>query len=279
MKPTIFLLAQLLAASLFAADVPINIGGTPLTIPTPAGFVPVTAEMTAMNQVFESVVAPQNIRFVSFIPEEFLPAVQRGEVPSIARNVSVQTVKAVVDKPITASDFSQLKEVMQKQNDEIMKKVESQMPGAMEKINKKIEGQFDAKLDLSLVGMVPLPPHEDTDRTLGFSYLVNFAMKARDGSPTNFSGVVTSTFIRAKGKLFFTYVNGAQNDLAWTRQTSKDWAAAILAANPSDAATAAAESSSPGFDWGRVWSGAIIGGAIGGLYGLVRYLINRSKKT
>jgi hypothetical protein len=149
----------------------------------------------------------------------------------------------------------------------------------MEKINKKIEGQFDVKLDLSLTGMVPLPPHEDTDRTLAFSMLVNYAMKMPDGTPTNFSGVVTATFIRAKARLFFTYVNGAENDLDWTRKTSKDWAAAILAANPSDTATAALETATRGFDWTRVWSGALIGGAIGALYGLVRYFLNRNKKT
>jgi hypothetical protein len=160
-----------------------------------------------------------------------------------------------------------------------MKKVESELPGAMEKISKQIEGRFDVKLDLSLAGMVPLPPHEDTDRTLAFSMLVNYAMKMPNGTPTNHSGVVTATFIRAKGKLFFTYVNGAESDLDWTRKISKDWAAAILAANPSDAATAALESSSSHrFDWGRVWGGAIIGGAIGGLYGLVRYFFNRNKK-
>jgi hypothetical protein len=279
MKPTLLLLAQLLAAPLFAADVPINIGGTPLTIPAPAGFVPVTAGMTAMNQALESVVVPQNVRFVSFIPEEFLPAVQRGEILGIARNLSVQTAKSTVDRTITVSDFAELKDVMRKQNADMMKKIESEMPGAMDKINKKIEGQFDVKLDLSLAGMVPLPPHEDTDRTLAFSMLVSYAMKMPNGTPTNFSGTVTATFIRAKGKLFFTYVNGAENDLDLTRQISKDWAAAILAANPSDAATAALESSSSHrFDWGRVWGGAIIGGAIGGLYGLVRYFFNRNKK-
>lgn len=276
MKPTILLLwFQLLAAPLLADDVGINIGGTPITIPTPPGFIPVTADMTMLNQFFENFVAPQNKRFATFISEEYLPAIRRGEVPQMARTLSVQTAKTTVDRTITKSDFAKLKDTMQKQNAELMRKVEKEMPGMMEKINSKIEGQFDAKLDLSLAGIIPLPPHESSDRSLAFSMLVNYAMKTPDGTTTNISGPVTATFLHARGKLLFIYVNGAEKELEWTRTTAKAWATAILAANPSDAATAAKESARSGFDWNRVWRSALIGAAVGGLIGLVRMFMKR----
>lgn len=78
------------------------------------------------------------------------------------------------------------------------------------------------------------------------------------------------TFLHVKGKLIFLYVNGGDQDLDWTRQFSKAWAAVILTANPSDAATVARESARRGFDWSRVLRSALIGGAVGGLFGLFR---------
>jgi hypothetical protein len=275
---SVLLLGQLLAVQILAADVTIQIGEAPLVIPTPQNFVPVTAEMTALTQLLENFVAPQNKRFVSFIPDEFLPAVQRGELPQIIRTVSVQGNKATLDRTFTKSDFAQLKEVIQKQNVDLIKKAEQQIPGLMDKINKKVEEQSAAKLDLSLAGMVPLPPHDESERSMSYSMLVSYKMTGPDGAPKNFSGVVTTTFMHAKGKLIFTYVNGGENDLEWSRKISKDWTTAILAANPSDAETAKKEAaSSGGFNWNSVLRSAFIGGAIGAAIGLIGYLTRRKK--
>jgi len=48
---------------------------------------------------------------------------------------------------------------------------------------------------LNLNGMAPLPPREDAERSMAFSMLLKYALTRPDGTPTNFSGIVTATFV------------------------------------------------------------------------------------
>jgi hypothetical protein len=277
MKKIIFLLLQLLVTPLLADDVDIEIGGTPITIPSPNGFLPVTGNMFMVNQFLENMVVPQNIRFISFIPEQAFPAIRRGEIPDLTHNLSVQTEKDVVNATITKADFEQFKKLMHTQNDELVKKVEKEAPGFMDKLNNGMESDFNVNPNVNFKGFIMLPPHDENDRLFAFSSYVNLSARTRDGTLTNLLGTVTSTCLFTKAKIIFIYVNGTGRELQWTRQISKDWAAAILAANPSDAVTIAKESASPkGFDWNRVFRGALIGGIVGGLFGLIRYLFRHA---
>lgn len=278
MKKIIFLLFQLSIRPLLADGVDINIGGTSITVPSPNGFLPVTQNMAVVNQFLENLVAPQNIRFISFIPEEALPAMRRGEMPDLTHNVSVQTEKEVVNATITKANFDQCKKLMRAQNAELAKRIEKQAPGVMDKINKGMGSDFNVKSDFNFKGIVMLPPHDENARLFAFSSFVNLSARTRDGTLTNFVGTVTATCLFVKAKIFFIYVNGAQGDLQWTRQVSKDWAAAIIAANPSDTITSAKESSPYGrLDWNRVLHTAVIGGCVGGLFVLARFLFRRQK--
>jgi hypothetical protein len=193
---------QLLAGLLMAADVAVNIGETSLTIPTPRGYVPVTKEMAALDRDLEDFVAPQNTRLVSFIPEQYLPAVQRGEIPAMARTVSVQTNKKTVPSTITSSEFARFKDIVRRQNDELIQKAEKEMPGLMDKASKKINDQFNTDLTMNLSSMVPFPPHDESDRSLSFSMLLHYSIKNAAGRSTNGVGYVTTTFLHARGKLF-----------------------------------------------------------------------------
>jgi hypothetical protein len=276
---TLFLLACF-ASPLLAADTPITIGDTALTIPAPPGLAPVTPDMTKLNQILELYVAPQNQRFVSFIPVESMAAIQRGEAAAMVRSASLQAAKAVVNKTLTTTDFAQLKDAIRKQNAEFAKKAEDQVSGLMNQANKQMENQFNTKPGLSLNGMVPLPPYDETDRSLAYTMKVSLTANDANGQPVQNNGCVTVTFIFTRAKLLLLYVNGAKDDLEWTRQTAKTWADAILAANPSTAADAAKESSGPRAfrDWGSVSRSAVIGGLVGSLIGLIRWLIGKSKR-
>jgi hypothetical protein len=79
----------LFCVPLLAAETAIQIGDTTISVPTPSGFAPVTKDMTALNDAFETFVSPQNVRFMSFIPVELLPLVQGGEIPDMQRTLSL----------------------------------------------------------------------------------------------------------------------------------------------------------------------------------------------
>ena len=276
---TLFLLA-FVASPLLAADTPITIGDTALTIPPPPGLAPVTPDMTRLNAILELYVVPQNQRFISFIPVESMSAIKRGQAASMARSASLQAARTVLNRTFTTADFAQLKDAIRKQNAEFAKKAVDQVSGLMNQANKQMESQFNAKPGLSLNGMVPLPPHDETERSLAYSMKVSLTAKDANGQPVQNDGCVTVTFVFTRAKLFLLYVNGAKDDLEWTRQTAKTWTDAILAANPSTAAEVAKEASGPGafLNWGSVSRSAVIGGCVVGLIGLIRWLINKNKR-
>ena len=233
-----------------------------------------------VNQFLENLVAPQNVRFISFIPEQALPAMRRGRMPDLTHNLSVETAKAAVNATVTKANFERFKKLMRAQNAELVKKIEKEAPGIMDKITKGMGREFNVKSDFGLNGVILLPPHDENARLFAFSSFVNLSARTRDGTLTNFWGTVTTTCLFTKAKIFFIYVNGAGGDLQWTRQVSKDWATAILAANPSDTITIAKETGPYGsFDWNRVLRAAFIGGIVGGLFWLVRYLFRRKKRN
>jgi hypothetical protein len=126
--------------------------------------------------------------------------------------------------------------------------------------------------------MIMLPPHVDTDRSFAFSEYVRYDAKKPDGTLSNITGTVTTTCLFARSKVLFIYVDGAGGDMQWTRQVSKTWAAAIVAANPSAVAPAAKESASPRhFGRNQVALVGLIGGMIAGICGLIGYLSGRPK--
>ena len=133
-------------------------------------------------------------------------------------------------------------------------------------------------MQVQVNGLTVLPAHEDGERSMAYSMRMKVAVKAADGQVTSHPGVVTVTVLHVRAKLFCTYVNGGENDLDWSRQTAREWAAAIVAANPSDTATSAKEARrAPGFDWNGVGRTAFIGGVIGGAVGLIRLRWGRKK--
>lgn len=267
--------------ALLAAEIGVSIGATPISVPAPAGFLQVTAEMTNTLQALNATIGSQNQALAWFIPAEFAAAAKAGNVPEMPCTLSVQTAMATTNRTITAADMAELEQIIIEQNAELAKKLEQQMPYLAVQVKRSLAGGKDAKLGMDFQGLFPLEPHVQTPRMLAYSSVVKYAVKDPKSGATNlFSGVVTATLVHARAKLFFLYANGGEQDLEWTRQISKRWAETILAANPSDATTAAAETAGPtGFDWKRIQRGALIGGAIGGLFGLIGYFFARAKRT
>lgn len=247
------------------ADI-ISVGGTTVDIPNPPGFAPITAQMTGLYEWQRETEPPGNKEFMSYIAESEIPWVlsHKSEVPDLERRFSVQTAKSLIDVSLSRSDFLKIKQGIKTKNDEIFRKVEKLIPGIIQNANKDIIKQFGADRALSIPQIVPLPPHEETDRTLAYSGLLKYESKDESANPTSYVMVVTSTFIHVKAKVLFLYSWAEESGLEWSRNVSKEWADAIVAANPGDLESSVKEAlPSPivgvGTDWGKVASMAILG--------------------
>lgn len=255
---------------LAAPDLAIRVGGTELAIPVPAGFAPVVPEMKALNQVLDAMNYGQNERLGHLIPDSEVSAALANEIPEMARSFSIQTPKK--DRTLTKKDFQKLANEMVDQNSKIIAKLEKEMPGYLEKVNTKMKAALDADVKFQNLTLVPLPSHQQEERALAYSMFMSMQTA---GGPMRIAG--TTTILYVKAKLLFLYAYAPENALAWTREVSKQWAADILARNPSSAELAKMEEHGPGGWRGpqntilrNALIGAIIGGLIGGLRGFAR---------
>jgi hypothetical protein len=278
---TICLVLLLLSPALsWSAD--ISVGGVSLVIPQPKEFSLVTSQMALLFEVQKQFVAHMNEEFVAFIPDRDVPAVLKDEIPDLPRRFTVQTAKSLIGVSVTTSDFSKLKNTIKSQNDEIIKRLEAQVPELMGKINDGFEEKYNVDLALSVSQMIPMPVHEETERTLSYSSLVKYEIKDEHGNPAPFVAVVTATFVHVKSKILFLYSYAEESGLEWSKEASRKWTDDVVMANPSDFKATVKEaipSSVSGVDWGEVGAKAVVGAIIGLVIGLVGWLRNRGKTS
>ncbi|MCI0748799.1 MAG: hypothetical protein L0Y58_25615 [Verrucomicrobia subdivision 3 bacterium] len=275
----LLLLSMLFVVPPSLGAVEISVGTTQLSIPSPAGYSPITSDMQPYAEVAKRFVPPSNEQFALFLPEADAAAARRGEIPQPKRWFYVQTTKALIERFVSTSEFAELKRSVKTQNEDILKKAESQMPGLLEKLNKGISADYNVDLNLSLDQMLPLPTHYETERGLAYSTLLKYKINDEQGKPSILEGVVTTTFVHIQGKVLFLYVNAEKSGLEWSRSESRKWADTVIAANPStgDVAARESQSSGSGFDWNKVITKAIVGAVIGGLVGGLTYVFRKKR--
>jgi len=210
----------------------ISVGGVSLAIPSPNGFSPVTQQMTVLYDLQKQFVAPASELFATFIPQQHVREVLKGNIPELPRRFTVQTATSSIAVSISTSYFAELKSIMKSQIDEIVKQIAKQLPNLTKKVNEGIANKYDVDLALSISQMVPMPVHEETDRTIAYSMLVKYDMNDADGKPAPFIGAVTSTLVHVKGKVLFLYSYAEESGVEWSREAAKQWANAVVAANP-----------------------------------------------
>ncbi|MBI1358592.1 MAG: hypothetical protein GC160_30010 [Acidobacteria bacterium] len=229
--------------------------------------------MTSVVELQQKFVSPNNELFLSFIPQAGKETALAGDLPDLSRGFSVQSSKKAIDADISKANFSALKDTIRAQNESLLEKINASVAKMMEKANKDVAEEYDVDLALSIAQMVPMPPHQETERLLAFSMHVNMTANDAQGQPKQSVAVVTATLAHVKGKVLFLYANGKEADLDWTREAGAEWANAVLMANPPDLLSEARESRGSAFNLIDMGGDAITGAAIGlsiGVFAWVR---------
>jgi hypothetical protein len=86
---TLFFCLILSRQLLLAVD--ISVGSTQISIPAPAGFSPVTKEMTKYAEFAERFVPATNKQFAVFLPEADAEKAAKGDIPQSERKFYVQS--------------------------------------------------------------------------------------------------------------------------------------------------------------------------------------------
>lgn len=260
----------------------ILIGDVWIEVPNPPGFTPLTPQMTTLYDFHKHFVAPTVDEFIAFIPESKVPAAMKGESPYPMRRFTVQTAKDLVIVSVSNADFLKFKTIAKSQNDALMDKIESELPGLFGKISSGISDHYGVDLALSVSKIVPLPVHHETDRTLAFSTFIKLNTNDASGNPASYVRVFTLTYVHVKGKILFLYSYAEEAGLQWSREISNEWANAVVAANTPNIQSSVKKSlpsAVTGIDWGKVGTKAISGAFIGLIIGLIAWARKRNKEN
>lgn len=264
MSSSFVILLSLIPATSWSS--PISVGGTTMEIPNPPYSTPVTPYMGDFR-FQQQFVSPMNERFALYIPgSEIIKSIEK-KTHGVRRTFSVQTAKSVIYRSISKSDFLEFKESLKTQNEVSIAKVKALLAEQVESVTKGIAEQYGVAPALSVSEIVPLPSHEETDRTWAYSQFVKCGGRDEAGNLTSNVGVVTTTFVHVKNKVLFLYSTAEESGLEWSRTVSKQWADSIVAANPPVVM---------GLDWGKTVGKGIASGIVVSIICLIGWIRHRS---
>lgn len=252
----------LYSTSAFAVD--LDLSGTQLTVPTPAGYELVTEKMALFFEMKDQFVIETNIELASYVPNETVAELLVDIIPLFERRFSVQVSKALANKNIARRNFDELKGYLKDENQKVFDEIKAQLPTLESQINTGISENYDVDIGLALNGITPLEPHLNTDNSFGYSSYVSYKLPGEDGTPETHVSVTTNIILYLKERLVFLYVFGSEEDLNFTREEGNKWVTAIIEANPYSAADTTAEAMPEvlrRINWGSVLTSALVGGA------------------
>jgi hypothetical protein len=272
----------MLAISTTIRAAPIEVGGHTLEIPNPMGFTAITPEMTAIYDLQTKIWPEVTVHFLTFIQDAEIPIALRNEIPDMNRRLVVTTTRQVIGKTVRKSDFAEMKTFLKTQSELLSKQIQKALPDEAEKASKRMSEHSGASVKLEMPQSTQYPPHNESERSLATSALNIYAVTGADGKSTSFTVAATTTYLHVQGKLLTLQAYGEQDALNWTREASKQWAEAILAANPPDEKSSAMESSQNqggNVDWVRaIVSGLLFAGVWGAFDVIKKKLANRKSK-
>jgi hypothetical protein len=190
--------------------------------------------MTLLFDLKKQAVAPTNNEFVTFIPEQDVQAAMNNELTNFPRYFSVQTSKKFMKLSVTTSFFEMLKNFIKSQNNEVIKRVEAELPELMGNLSERLKDKYDADLALSVYKIIPMPVHKETDHIISFSSLIRYDVNDENGNRVSSVGVVTTTSVLVKSKMLVLYSYAEESDLEWSKEASIKWAQKVVSANHSD---------------------------------------------
>jgi hypothetical protein len=243
---------------------PMSVGGTMLEIPEPPGFALVTPQMATVLQARQSFRDPNAGHFFFYIQESEIPMALKGKLPSSGRSCTAEPDESLF---VSQAEFAEAKRGIRVESEEFYREFAKELPGLMGNANDRVTKQLNVDYALSVSDLVPLSPHEETNRTLAWSTFSKVGARDTVGSPVSLVMVNTTTLIYVRGKVLYLTCCAEENGLAWSRATSKKWTDLVLAANPVDPQSSATESTPPtrgsdGVAIGKVLGVIIIGGVI-----------------
>lgn len=228
---TLIAAALLACASSLAVAAPLEVGRRTIEVPAPAGYDRASPDMTEILALLDTFTPPASQSLALYLTEDDLAVARSGELPGMTRRFVVQIPKVLIDRPMSAAQFTAMKagarEDLEKRLASLAPKVEALLDQASGTLSK----QVGVDVEMGIESMVPLPIHHETDGALSMSMVSRYVVGLKDGDSATLATTSTMSLVRVRDTVVVLLVYGGEEDLAWTREQSEAWVDAIAEAN------------------------------------------------
>jgi hypothetical protein len=197
---------------------PVTAGGVKFSIPVPEQF----AEVGDRKQVFPEGTGNRLLAW-------FVPAADIKEGKSSSRWMQVQSLKKLEDHVLTAAEFTQLKEITDKQQEQLYAAAKEELDGILKKAS-----SGEGAVQLKMGQVKPLGIFMKGDSAFGMLMLMGLEAKAADGKSVSDTVYCAANFLRVNDRLLYAYAycSAQEKDaMEWVKVTSERWVKEIQKAN------------------------------------------------
>lgn len=273
LRTTLTLVAGLLSINAAAdtSSLTTTVGGTQLTVPSPAGYHEISTLSPEARTIAEQMTPESNRLLGIFVSEADLGLVLKGELPAFSRYMLLQSNRQFESYDLTEKDFHQLSSEIEKRQKLLLANVNDDIARQFDRSSKSISEQYKTDFSLRAGEQAPLGVYLEEPRAFGFAMLSKYQTEI-SGTAEDLVVVGGANFLMAENKLLYAYVYSnfdSQDDIDWVRKTSKSWTGAVIAANPSKTRSTSGSSLIDGIDWDEALAKGVAGGLAAGFLVLV----------
>ena len=211
------------------AEDKIVIGNTEIKIPKVEGFQSV-GQSHIMYEMMLSFVPPSNELLDIKIANSDIDAEIRGLAPKYKRYIVVQTYIAGKNRTVSKNEFSQLRNILNTQYEELTKKIQSRLDELAEKGSKEVSEKFSVEMATEISDNVPLEiTHNQGSRFSAMNIMTsNIAI---EGQTETVSTTIGMNVLHVKDKIIYLYVyeeTDTESARNWVRKMSRDVGEALI---------------------------------------------------
>lgn len=236
-----------------------NVGGVTLNLPSPEGFVDMTASSSGIFDHFNASVPPQNRLISAYLTEGGAESVENGAGLNDDLNLLIQTSRATESLTLSKADFAEIQQASEHEFKSIS------LPDSIaDIISENYTQRYNRKIDVEIGSMRSLGTFSQAEDHLSVLLIQRAAFTMGDSTSSELYAT-SCTIMNAAGKLLYVYVTSSydsEDDLVKVKELSNTWREQILDAN------LAPPEESDGSD-NDLFSSMLRGAIIGGIAGLV----------
>lgn len=209
-------------------------GGVALTVPAINGFRLPTERERGVYALVEPFILPKNRLLAALLTDGDLRFFAGGRNPKFDNYFVLQIPLSIEDRAVTVSEFQALRRGIREQQQSAQIQISPTVKRQLAQASTQASDRAGAKITINITEPIPLGVFEDTERSIGVTFLTKVSTEANEARSEDLMlSASVATVIR--GKLL--YLNGvctfhSMIDLSRCNSHVSSWLSSLHAANP-----------------------------------------------